>query len=205
MVGRQAEASTHCTVISRRRKRRGRPVATSVAAISSSGPALVRSMREIDVRLEQLAERIETQRIEVVGREQARHLGQSIRLGDAGEPGIVAQQIWHAGFGHRLPHGPQLRLRARTAAFSQARRERHGVDCAGAGAADPADVDGLLLEQAIEHAPGEGAMRAAALQREIETLLSPKGNQGGNASLKKDRANRSPSPRSSAATLASSY
>src|SRR5262249_46407576 len=42
MVGRQADASTQSTLISRRRKRRGKPVAISVAAISSSGPGVVR-------------------------------------------------------------------------------------------------------------------------------------------------------------------
>ena len=129
--------------------------------------------REIDVRLEQLAERIEAQRIEVVGREQARHLRQRLRAADAGKPGIVAQEIGDAGLRHRLPHGPELGAGARPAALGEARRQGDGIDGAGAGGADPADVEGLVLEQAIEHAPGEGAVRAAPLERQIEAPLSP--------------------------------
>ena len=140
-------------------------------------------LREVDVRLEQFAEGIEIQRIEVVGREQTRHLGDRIGFADAREPGIVAQEIGHAGLCHRLPHGPELGARTGAAAFDEPRRNRHGVYRPGAGAADPADVDRLLLEQAIEHAPGEGAVRPAALQREVETSFSPEGNQRRGAPL----------------------
>ena len=34
--------------------------------------------------------------------------------------------------------------------------------------ADAVERDALLLEQAIQDAPGEGAMRASALEREVE-------------------------------------
>ena len=49
-----------------------------------------------------------------------------------------------------------------------------GVDGAGAGwrlyPFEGSDV--IILEQAIEHAPGEGAVGAAALQREVDDLLA---------------------------------
>ena len=34
----------------------------------------------------------------------------------------------------------------------------------------PSIVEPALLEQPVEHAPGEGAVRAAALQREVDQL-----------------------------------
>ena len=70
MVGRQAEASTalHRQLAAAEQARAaGRDVGGGDQQL---GPAVARSMREIDVRLEQLAERVEAQRIEVVGREQ---------------------------------------------------------------------------------------------------------------------------------------
>ena len=44
----------------------------------------------------------------------------------------------------------------------------HGVDRAGAGAAQALERDALVRQQRVEHAPGEGAVRAAALQSQIE-------------------------------------
>ncbi len=67
----------------------------------------------------------------------------------------------------------QLGARGRTAVLGEAGGERHGIDGAGAGGADPGDVERLVLEQAVEHAPGEGAVRAAALERQIEALPPP--------------------------------
>ena len=60
-----------------------------------------------------------------------------------------------------------------------ARPARHGnrVDGAGAGRAHPGDVERLVLEQPVEHAPGEGAVRAATLERQIEALLPPENAQ----------------------------
>src|SRR3546814_5045470 len=45
--------------------------------------------------------------------------------------------------------------------------DENGVHGAGGGAADRLDRDALVGQQAVEHAPGEGAVRAAALQREV--------------------------------------
>src|SRR3954462_9766740 len=40
----------------------------------------------------------------------------------------------------------------------------------GGGARDAFDVDAVIRQEMIEHAPGEGSMRAAALQAEIDLL-----------------------------------
>ena len=172
MVGRQAEASTalhrHLAAPEEARTA-GRHVGRGDQQLGTGAGA---QQREIDVRLEQFAKGIEIQRIEVVGREQARHLGHARATADAREPGIVAQEIGHAGLCHRLPHRPELGAGGGAAAFGEPRRNRHGVYCAGAGAADPADVERVVLQQAIEHAPGEGAMRPAALERQVEASLS---------------------------------
>ncbi len=60
--------------------------------------------------------------------------------------------------------------RALAAAVGQAIGQHGGVHRAGAGRADALDGDALVLEQAVEHAPGEGAVRAAALQRQVDGL-----------------------------------
>ena len=45
--------------------------------------------------------------------------------------------------------------------------QRHGVDGARAGAADPGGPQPAVHQQGVQHAPGEGAVRAAALQRKV--------------------------------------
>ena len=122
---------------------------------------------------QQLAEGIQAQRIEVIGREQRGDLSQRIGAADARQPWVQTQKIGHAGLGHGFPYRPQLGASARPTVLYQSGSQRHGVDGAGAGGADPRDVERLVFEQTIEHAPGEGAMRATALERQIETLLPP--------------------------------
>src|SRR5204862_3751035 len=52
----------------------------------------------------------------------------------------------------------------------QALRDHGGVHGAGAGGGDAVDEEAVVRQQSVEHAPGEGAMRAPALQREIDRL-----------------------------------
>ena len=59
-------------------------------------------------------------------------------------------------------------LRAVAPADGHAVGHDGGVHGAGAGRADALELDRLLLEQAVEHAPGEGAVRAAALEGEVD-------------------------------------
>ena len=58
--------------------------------------------------------------------------------------------------------------RALGAAFGVTVGQHRGVHGAGRGPGNAVDLEPRLFEQAIEHAPGEGAMRAAALEREID-------------------------------------
>ena len=46
--------------------------------------------------------------------------------------------------------------------------QHRGVHRAGGGAGDAVDLEPGLFQQAVEHAPGEGAMRAAALEGEVD-------------------------------------
>src|SRR5262249_24962957 len=49
-------------------------------------------------------------------------------------------------------------------------RQHDGVHRAGRGTGDALDLDPPVLEHMIEHAPGEGTVRAAALQRQVNLL-----------------------------------
>ena len=57
------------------------------------------------------------------------------------------------------------------AALRQTVGEHDGVDAAGAGRGDAVEADPSVFEQAVEHAPGEGAVTAAALERQVDRLL----------------------------------
>ena len=59
---------------------------------------------------------------------------------------------------------------ALASALGEAVRQHGGVHGAGAGGGDALDVDAAVLHQLVEHAPGEGAVRAAALQRQVDGL-----------------------------------
>ncbi len=88
---------------------------------------------------------------------------QALQAGQRLEQAIAAAVTAEAG-----PETRQLFERAGRAVLDQSGRDQDGVDCAGAGAADGAERQAALLQQAIQRAPGEGAVRAAALQRQIE-------------------------------------
>src|ERR1700731_2340133 len=68
---------------------------------------------------------------------------------------------------------PELR-KARSGCLRSAANEtivqHDGVDGASRCAGDPVDLQPAVLEQSIEHAPGERAMGTAALEREIDAL-----------------------------------
>src|SRR5260370_37188650 len=78
---------------------------------------------------------------------------------DGREPAELAQAA---------PEAVELGARAGGAALAVPLRQQRRIDGAGAGAADALDADPVVLEQPVEHAPGEGAVGAAALQREID-------------------------------------
>ena len=60
------------------------------------------------------------------------------------------------------------------AAVRHAVGEDRGVHRPGRGAGDRLDLDPGLLEQPVEHAPGEGAVRPAALQRQVHQHRRPR-------------------------------
>jgi GAF domain-containing protein len=66
-----------------------------------------------------------------------------------------------ASMSHELLLGP---------AACQPVRQHDGVHRAGRGTGDALDLDPRVLEHMIEHTPGEGAVRAAALQRQVDLL-----------------------------------
>ena len=116
------------------------------------------------------------QRIELVGRQEPRQdvedeVGRRVL-----EPVVVRQPVEERG----LQRAEQRRVRdaapeiaqrgLRTVAPADGHAVGHdgGVHGAGARRADALELDRLLLEQAVEHAPGEGAVRAAALEGEVD-------------------------------------
>ena len=66
---------------------------------------------------------------------------------------------------------PARRRALAASAGGQAIGEERGIQRAGARAAHALDLDALILEQPVEHAPRERAVRAAALQGEVQNLL----------------------------------
>src|SRR5690606_25680048 len=59
---------------------------------------------------------------------------------------------------------------ALAAACAYAMGEHHRIDGAGTGARDATDIKAAIFEQVIEHTPCKGAMRAAALERDVGEL-----------------------------------
>ena len=82
---------------------------------------------------------------------------------DAGSVAVEARRA--PEFGEPLPR--RFRPAAR-----QAVGQHDGVDRAGRRAGNAIDRQPPVLEQMVEHAPGERAVRAAALQREVDALLA---------------------------------
>src|SRR4029079_11070954 len=71
---------------------------------------------------------------------------------------------------HRTPEIVELLPRAVDAAANEAVGQRDRIHGAGAGAGHRWHVDADILQQPVEHAPGESPMRAAALQRDVDLL-----------------------------------
>ena len=164
---------------------RGWPVA-DVGGVDEEPGALGRAHRAVvEHLLDDGAQRVEVAGIELVGRE---HAGDGVGGDDAGrelehsrgEGGRRrdgAQPV-DRGVGERAvetgdaePEGFQPFAGAVVAAEHPAVLERRGVHRAGGGGGDAFDLDAVLFEQAVERAPGEGAVRAAALQRQRHRLL----------------------------------
>ena len=72
---------------------------------------------------------------------------------------------------HPLPEAREGAHRAVPSPEREPMRKNDGVHRAGAGRTNPVYVKPGLLEQTLQNPPGERAMGAAALQREICNLL----------------------------------
>ena len=74
---------------------------------------------------------------------------------------------------HPDPELAETGAGALATALDEAARQQHGVDRAGAGAADGIDVDVGLFQQPVQHAPGKGGKAAAALQAKRQFSRRP--------------------------------
>ena len=129
------------------------------------GPA---QPREIDLLGQDLAQRVEAERIELVGRQQPRREFQRQRRGARHG---AAEPHQRAGAADAPPEALEPRPRRCRPAFGQPVGEQHGVDRAGADAAHHVERHRILLQELVEHAPGESAEGAAALQRQRQRPL----------------------------------
>ena len=131
---------------------------------------------EIDELGKDLAQRILAHRIDVVGRDQARHEIHRDIHGRGIERPAPEQHVerptperTEAGGVRDAPPESLKRLtRAGSPALLMAVDQHRGVHRAGGGAGNAVDLEPGLLEQAVEHPPGEGAVGAPALEGEID-------------------------------------
>lgn len=79
-------------------------------------------------------------------------------------------QLKGQAVGHGHPERAQGSAGACASACHQAMRQHHGVHRARAGAADAVQVKPAVFQQRVEHPPGERAVCATALQRQIQTV-----------------------------------
>ena len=135
---------------------------------------------EIDRLFEQAFERIDVERIELIRR---RHEGERLHEQKAGrmfQPVFRAQPVDQGrledaapGFrGEPVPERTQRGFCAIAAACRQARGKDYGVDRTGAAGRDSVERKPLVFQQPVEHAPGERAMRAAPLERQVDDFLA---------------------------------
>src|SRR5262249_26720694 len=75
--------------------------------------------------------------------------------------------------GHALPESRKQLAGTLAAALDQAAGEQRGIDRADAGAGDRRELASRLFKQALQYAPGECAVRAAALQCQRQFLRWP--------------------------------
>ena len=136
-----------------------------------TGPHLV----EIDHLFDDVAQRIIVERVEIIGRGEAPQrlkpaVGYAVvEAPVAGHlrPHRPADRTGPPGVGHRLPEISEPGAGALRPVLIHALRRDDRVHRPGGGAGNRFDPDPVVLEQLVQHAPGEGAMTAAALKREV--------------------------------------
>jgi hypothetical protein len=131
---------------------------------------------EIDRGGDDVAQRVEVERIELIGRKHLRHQvhdeeGRRQRERVIARQPLDRQRLQRTEacrLGDACPERGERLARRVAAAARQTAGEHHGIHRAGRSGADALEGDALVLEEAIEHAPGEGAMRTTALEGEVD-------------------------------------
>ena len=145
-------------------------------------PAHAGQCVEVDFTAQQFAQRIQVQRVEVVRRGKLlKGVGQDAAgVGQHGQEGhhagqVVVQRCQAAGSHHAFPDVAQLGACGLVAvhfgvATQQPVDQRHGVDRAGTGTADAFKFESAILQQRIQHTPGECTVRTSTLQGKVHAL-----------------------------------
>ena len=138
-------------------------------------PRVAAHQREIDEALDQALERIDVERIEIVGRPVARQRAEprhrrALPRHEREQPldRFALQLRQRAAEARRAPEIGEPLPRLLRPAAREPVGEHHRVHGAGGGAGDAVDGDPPVGQQLVEHAPGEGAMRPAALEGEVD-------------------------------------
>jgi len=125
---------------------------------------------EVDESRQQIAQRVELARVDLCGREVARPTHE--QLACRRELDRIACSLDHDGGRHQFadlgPEAGQGFTRACAPALEPAIRQDDGVHRAGTAAAQAFELHAFIVEQSIEHAPGECAMGATPLQRQVQ-------------------------------------
>ena len=163
----------------------GSDVPSAAAAISQWGFVITPEMLtltaqqiEVDLSLEQTLQRVDAERIDLVGRHpRADHVEPQVGPGQR----HASHEAAHgADLVPEAAQGPPRRLAGLPVVGAvrqgrhQAVRQRHRVHGTGAGAAQAVEPEAAVFQQGVEHAPGEGAVRAAALQGQVQGALRPR-------------------------------
>ncbi|EWS55571.1 hypothetical protein X551_01584 [Methylibium sp. T29] len=131
----------------------------------------------VDMPPGHVAQRVQVQRVELIGAEGAKEAVEPLVARQlveveaaAGRTGLAQRERREdlAAGADVVPEGRECRARAGAAATGMSRRQHGGVERAGTGARDRGDLDRVVLEQPVEHAPGEGTVGPSTLQSKID-------------------------------------
>src|SRR5262249_21292372 len=124
----------------------------------------------------EVAQRIEIGRIELVGREETSEaIGPEIDrclveipISEKAIRNRAADRLVSGKLRCLVPEAIECDAGARSPTVKMTLDQSTGVHRAGACAADAFDLEAIVLEETIEHAPGESTVSAATLERKID-------------------------------------
>ena len=117
---------------------------------------------KIDLVVDEAAQRIVVEGVEVI------RAGDGLQRSSKGEPGRAEGAERSARLGDAAPERFKFPPRAFRAALGKTGGIGNGIHGAGGRGGDGGDVERLVLAQPVQHAPGIGAVGAAALQGETD-------------------------------------